>query len=881
MLRFISYFDGEKDPRNLMVIFSILQVPATEWDVSANAQDLFNAAFNYFPITFRPPPDDPYGITAQNLKDRLRGCISASAYFAPYAFPALLDKLDSTSTNTKVRLGLSVLAPSPANTVQRDVLQALFDCVSKFGSRTVSLYAVTLWDALKFEVLHVQEEDLAEEALKTLSQIAIELSREAAESLPAYLRPIGKECNEHLEDAPTKQSQAAARILRSIASASSLACNVLTFGLLPRLFMLYQSTDVIAKRRALVETLGQLLHANIVVFGDWRAASTPNINGVGSKAYVNFNSGGNALRKLSQQTLDILRTAIVAAPIKEVSFRLALLDTLTQLAKVRGVLSDEEIAGNIRIFSDIVVSEESYGKDELKEVAINSLVEVAHQKPQVVIDHAFPAFLATLPDKDSNGPETYVPTLEAFAKLGSEALVFDTVVLRLKNKFNAAVHNGASSTYLEAILSALLYAFSQSIAGASSISGPENPTDFEGYFHNLVIPLIKQVVVELDADRQNDAIFYLTARLTNVILRILPSDTQKTLSGEAYPYLGYSDSPACLSPLQNGSDNPRRIILSTYIVAALRRDVPLPSKASAAALAKCALSNDLSLGTKVATLQQLSLVINKFIPLSNIKSVLEPILHSSLSLLSPQNLNPDSIRVIFAVFKGLVLRNAPALDAIISSLLSALSDPHNGRIVAHGFSTVLQADEILTKEDYCIISALHKQKIFMLLVPELAAGFRQADTSVKPNYLIALAGILRWLPYTILSPQLESLIPLLLQTLDIDGEDDVKAGTIDTLISILNANPKALEEHASSLITRLLKISAGDKNAPARVRAEALKCLNLVSVRMRTEIIVPFMKQVVKRLVTALDDRKRNVRAEAVRCRAKWIDLDEAGDEDV
>ena len=102
MSTFISYFDGEKDPRNLMIVFSILHVPMTEWDVQGSAQDLFEAVFNYFPITFKPPPDDPYGITAQDLKDRLRDCIAANSHFAPYAFPALLDKLDSTSMNTKV-----------------------------------------------------------------------------------------------------------------------------------------------------------------------------------------------------------------------------------------------------------------------------------------------------------------------------------------------------------------------------------------------------------------------------------------------------------------------------------------------------------------------------------------------------------------------------------------------------------------------------------------------------------------------------------------------------------------------------------------------------------------------------------------------------------
>lgn len=101
---FIFFFEGEKDPRNLMMIFSILHVPMAEWDVHAYAKDLFESVFNYFPVTFKPPPDDPYGITAQDLKDRLRDCISANSDFAPFAFPQLLDKLDSTAMNTKVRI---------------------------------------------------------------------------------------------------------------------------------------------------------------------------------------------------------------------------------------------------------------------------------------------------------------------------------------------------------------------------------------------------------------------------------------------------------------------------------------------------------------------------------------------------------------------------------------------------------------------------------------------------------------------------------------------------------------------------------------------------------------------------------------------------------
>jgi len=98
---------GEKDPRNLMLVFSILRVIMLEWDISNQIGTMFDSVYVYFPITFRPRPDDPYQITAQDLKERLRECLSCSSLLAQYAIPCLLDRLDSTSASVKV-------SPSPS-----------------------------------------------------------------------------------------------------------------------------------------------------------------------------------------------------------------------------------------------------------------------------------------------------------------------------------------------------------------------------------------------------------------------------------------------------------------------------------------------------------------------------------------------------------------------------------------------------------------------------------------------------------------------------------------------------------------------------------------------------------------------------------------------
>lgn len=86
---YIALAEGEKDPRNLLVAFAIVRVILIEFDISAHVevgflcydglftaehilQSLFNITFCYFPITFRPPPNDPYGITTDDLRLALR-----------------------------------------------------------------------------------------------------------------------------------------------------------------------------------------------------------------------------------------------------------------------------------------------------------------------------------------------------------------------------------------------------------------------------------------------------------------------------------------------------------------------------------------------------------------------------------------------------------------------------------------------------------------------------------------------------------------------------------------------------------------------------------------------------------------------------------------
>jgi DNA repair/transcription protein MET18/MMS19 len=673
-----------------------------------------------------------------------------------------------------------------------------------------------------------------------------------------------------MEDAPTKQSQAAARILSKLANVSPDVTSILLSGTLPTMLTLFQTADTMAKRRGLLEVFVQLIKANIDVYGDWRStgsagASAPN----------------NALIQFRDQALEVMLHGLESSPVSNVSYRLVCADGLLQLSKVRELLSEEDIGKIIQLLHAIVIHEESFGKDEVKESAINSLVEIAHQKPQVVIDKAFPAFMAQLPDTDE-GPGSYVAVLEAFARLASEEKVFDTVILRLKNKFSAAVTQNASSSYLVALLSAMLYAL---MKGSSKLEQDPNTAT---YYEDIVLPLLKRTSSN-DASRpkafDDEATLDLVGRISNIIVRSQSAEQQEPIASELYTL--FSGTPQAELPPFNTTASPnahKSLIISTHLLASFRKETRLPCEIEllVSSLANYSQQPDLSIPVRSASLRQLSLAINKFYSTPALKTCLDPLMNTPFELFSPEKLDPPRIRVIFACLKGILLRSSPVLAKLYPQLLGFLSHPQYGTAIARGFSTLLQPDDLLTTENHCQISKLHKQKTFALLVPNITQAFREASPETKPNYLVALSGLLRWVPFSLVIEEVPTLITLLLQSLDLKGEDLVKEAAIDTLISTLGEKPELVQEHAGSLISRLLANSVVNKEAPTppRVRAAACRCLMLVPEKLKLEVVLPYRRQVCRKLTAALDDGKREVRSAAVRCRAKWLDVDEAGDDD-
>lgn len=448
------------------------------------------------------------------------------------------------------------------------MLQAITACSSTYAVSVLSNYSITLWDSLKYEILNVQEEDLAEEALVSLQSIAVRLSHgltstEAKSHLARYLRPITKEVNEQLQEPQHKQAKPAGQILSQLGTASPVAYFLIVKAAMPPLLTLYQAADSIAKQRALLEVLVQLFNAAIVVQGGPTKSAFDLID-------------GNPLKPFHDRLFEIFSQALMSTAKDEVSFRIIALQGLLRLCSIRKYLPNSEIGMAVQYFDEIVLDEE-HDRDDLQCEAVQALVEISRIRPHLVMEITFPAFMTRLPDSSPPDKTGYLVTLEGLAQLSVEKSISDTLIRRLLNKLDVVLQTGGSLSYPQAILCTLIYVLSRKDL-------PHDP-NLSIYHEKIVVGLTMRVVLgatgqtPITALNEPDTLEIL-GRLVNLIVRALDDHKQSSVSYQIYSL--FTDENTFLPvPFREGVPISQRstMILSTFIMGAVKREV-IPSPGS-------------------------------------------------------------------------------------------------------------------------------------------------------------------------------------------------------------------------------------------------------------------------------------------------------------
>lgn len=729
--------------------------------------------------------------------------------------------------------------------------------------------------------------------------------------LAQYLRPVTKECNEQLQEPQQKQAKPAQQILNSLSSSSAAAFTLIVQTVVAPIFTIYQEADGIVKQRALLETLSALFQAAIKVFGQWTTRG-------GEVLYE------NPLLEFKDQFSDVLGQALMGAAKEEVSFRITALKGFLRLSTLRDFFQDNEIGLFVQYLNEILLKEESIGRDDLKEEAITALAEISKHKPRLIMDITFPAFVATLPDEDDGTNSAYLSTLDILARISVERDIFETLFRRLFSKLSILLQKEqpGSVAYPRAILMTLLYVMQQ--------RSMETDPSVDQYFDKIVVGLCRTVADAAAGKAKNSILNDATildtlGRLCNLLVRSVPIQQQEQVAENVYSLWSAGSDFVPVPFSQNATaDQERTIIISTYLLAGLSKDcsnrIPHTSPEMSGLLSDLvqrSVSDNPEPATHLAFLRHLALLTNKFLPKQDL-SIAENLFDSVISS-DKQVFSPASIRTLFWLSKALVLRLAPTTTHILTSLLGLLSSPDQQTSIAtaRGFSTLLSDDDVLSAMNGATIRLLSKQRVFTTVIPMISSRIREVNVAgsddstqppevsdhIKPAHLTALAGILSTIPTALVMPELPTLLPLLLQSLDLQSSDSVavRAATLDTLGVIIRGNGVAVIDscgHVHSLIERLLKTAqiqpqSGAVNTP-RLRVDALRCLYLLATKQAsgeaaanarpTASISPLLAekaQVLRSLRSVLDDPKRDVRKAAVDARGAWLrGVDDAPEED-
>lgn len=102
----LNSIEQEKDPRCLLIALRVVSLLLSSYPSSMTnkvpndfettlIEKLFYSISCYFPISFTPPPDDPFGITPEGLSDLLLKCLTENKDILKYSIPFFIDQINS------------------------------------------------------------------------------------------------------------------------------------------------------------------------------------------------------------------------------------------------------------------------------------------------------------------------------------------------------------------------------------------------------------------------------------------------------------------------------------------------------------------------------------------------------------------------------------------------------------------------------------------------------------------------------------------------------------------------------------------------------------------------------------------------------------------
>lgn len=453
-----SLATSERDPRNLMLVFTMIEVVLNEWeqaDIAEMTEELYDTLQRYFPISFRPKAGDPLTITAEDLILKLRGCFASYSGFAPQLFPDLIQRLDD---------------PNRLN-AKADVLETMAACISRYEPAVAAQWSTKLWDALKYEIFNSTDDSQAPNALKVITTVATRLSLGHILStlkgspVEKYINVVTGDLLTRIKEEGQKSSESAGKILAAIGCGSPFAYLLVVKAVMPELLGKMEDNDInILDKRTALEVINQLLDARLVIGKIQKNWNFPALSEVEDSAKLendeesSFQKGSLPFYsdRLTSAYMGVARADMTG----EEQYKITALQGLAKMLHVPGLLSCPESKAYCEFFSETVAQNWKFD-DKIGKEALTALQDTIEEHPEDVIGSALPilgkAFPADLESNTENG-EKALAILAAMGDLFAKSARFSSLITFLEQKLAGTIRNSISQRPATYVLSGILYA---------------------------------------------------------------------------------------------------------------------------------------------------------------------------------------------------------------------------------------------------------------------------------------------------------------------------------------------------------------------------------------------------------------------------------------
>ncbi|XP_023864684.1 MMS19 nucleotide excision repair protein homolog isoform X2 [Salvelinus sp. IW2-2015] len=855
---FVQSVDGERDPRNLLLAFQIAgKIIHGGYDLGKFTEELFEVTSCYFPIDFSPPPNDPHGITQEELILALRAVLTGTPRFAEFLLPLIIEKLDSDVQSAKV-----------------DSLQTLTACASVYEHKELAEFLPGLWASLRREVFQTASERVESAGLAALGALTACISRSVLNSdsedyLNVFLDLVLKDCQHHLCEPDLKLVWPSAKLLQATSTASYRASHRVAAAIMPSLIEQYNSRTQCAQRRTLLEVLQGFVQPvksseeDESVLLDFRQSLCSIVFSALAE-----NSAGlqitslRVLTALSQQTVLLLESDVELA-----------VDHLTRL-----ILEEEDAKVSLAVV-------ECAGAL----ACLHPLAFISKMVPRLkgeIFSESMAQGDSATPSQEHSQQAVRQRCLTALAAVSSRPSVVQESTPVLLQVLTSS-HTGTGSFSLEEVISVC--------HNLQRIAEHAQDTEETGrVFHDIIIPrllgLALQAAMQGPSDHQSPLVEESVLSAMVPVISTTCARLQSQLAGQTasrvvslfldgdMSFLPENAFPSQIQLLKQAGDSwsqSQMVCLLMGCVCSLPRSVEVPQMDRLLLELEelsCTCDHPLSYTSAAKCYAGL---VNKRPAGEALDSLIDRMLKRISTELdcASSSVRTQAFTLLLWVAKALLLRYHPLSTALTDKLFSLLSDSELGSLAADGFSLLMSdSPDILNRGCNADIRIMYRQRFFTENSAKLVQGFNSAAQEKKSGYLKALSHIVNNLPRQVQLTELPALLPLLLEALSCPDQA-VQLSTLSCLQPVLMDPPSALITQLEALVGRTLTLTT----SPAmKVRIASLRCIHALS-RFPEHEIMPFRARVLRGLAVPLDDLKRMVRSEAVVARNEWFLLGSPG----